>query len=180
MVARARRRLPRERGAAVASMASTRCRVAATPSTRPAREPVVAATPRAAPSRCHTTGNAFRKISALAAPVAIPKQQGLTRQQALGRLGGKCAGSIGENKFAVEVAADGRSRCQLRTCKEPLKIGELRCDLGVPRRCLHSNTTRVHQTRSWLVSLSNLSEFGPNRDAPRRPTTTTCWRDAQN
>ncbi|CAH0367603.1 unnamed protein product, partial [Pelagomonas calceolata] len=71
-------------------------------------------------------GNAFRKISALAAPVAIPKQQGLTRQQALGRLGGKCAGSIGENKFAVEVAADGRSRCQLRTCKVPLKIGELR------------------------------------------------------
>ena len=86
-------------------------------------------------SRYHTTGNAFRKISALAAPVAIPKQQGLTRQQALGRLGGKCAGSIGENKFAVEVAADGRSRCQLRTCKEPLKIGELRCDLGVPSCC---------------------------------------------
>ena len=41
-------------------------------------------------------------------------------------MGGKCAGSIGENKFAVEVAADGRSRCQLRTCKVPLKIGELR------------------------------------------------------
>lgn len=71
-------------------------------------------------------GTAFTKITALAAPVAIPKQQGLTRQQALGRLGGKCAGSIGANKFAVEVAADGRSRCQLRSCKQPLKIGELR------------------------------------------------------
>ena len=91
--------------------------------------------PRAGLSRYHITGNAVKKISALAAPVAIPKQQGLTRQQALGRLGGKCAGSIGENKFAVEVAADGRSRCQLRTCKEPLKIGELRCARGVPSCC---------------------------------------------
>ena len=85
-----------------------------------------AAAPRRAAKRVSAAGNAFKKISALAAPVAIPKQQGLTRQQALGRLGGKCAGSIGENKFAVEVAADGRSRCQLRTCKVPLKIGELR------------------------------------------------------
>ena len=41
---------------------------------------------------------------------AIPNNKGLTRQQALGRLGGKCAGPDGENKFAVEVAADGRSR----------------------------------------------------------------------
>ena len=50
----------------------------------------------------------------------------LARQRQLGSLGGKCAGSVGENKFLVEVAADGRARCQLRTCKEPLKVGELR------------------------------------------------------
>ena len=50
----------------------------------------------------------------------------LARQRQLGSLGGKCAGSVGENKFLVEVAVDGRARCQLRTCKEPLKIGELR------------------------------------------------------
>ena len=30
------------------------------------------------------------------------------------------------------------------------------------------NTTRVHQTRSWLVYFSSLRPFGPNRDAPRR------------
>jgi len=50
----------------------------------------------------------------------------LARQRQLGSLGGKCAGSVGENKFLVEVAVDGRARCQLRTCKEPLRIGELR------------------------------------------------------
>ena len=48
------------------------------------------------------------------------------------------------------------------------------------RRLHFIQTTRVHLTMTWVVSLSNLSEFGPNRDAPRRPTTTTCWRDAQN
>ena len=37
------------------------------------------------------------------------------------------------------------------------------CDLGVPRRCLHFNTTRVHLTMTWVVSFLILS------DAPRRP-----------
>ena len=66
---------------------------------------------------------AHARISSLAPP---PKEQGTSRQQALGRLGGTCAGLLGSNKFAVEVAADGRARCQLRGCKIPLKISELR------------------------------------------------------
>ena len=34
---------------------------------------------------------------------------------------------------------------------------------------LHAvDSTRVHQTRSWMVSFSSLRPFGPNRDAPRR------------
>ena len=65
-------------------------------------------------------------------PPELPKaghskpEADLTPQQRFGSLGGKCAGSVGENKFLVEVAVDGRARCQLRTCKEPLKVGELR------------------------------------------------------
>ena len=39
----------------------------------------------------------------------------LARQRQLGSLGGKCAGSVGENKFLVQLAVDGRARCQLRT-----------------------------------------------------------------
>ena len=61
-----------------------------------------------------------------APPPPAPAPADLTPQQRFGSLGGKCAGSVGENKFLVEVAVDGRARCQLRTCKEPLKVGELR------------------------------------------------------
>ena len=40
----------------------------------------------------------------------------------------------------------------------------------VLRRLHFIQTTRVHQRRSWVVSLAILREFGPNRDAPRRCT----------
>ena len=38
-----------------------------------------------------------------------------------------------------------------------------RCDLGVPRRCLHSNTTRVHQTSHRAVA-SRDPRRGPDGD----------------
>ena len=66
----------------------------------------------------------------------------LARQRQLGSLGGKCAGSVGENKFLVEVAVDGRARCQLRTCKEPLKIGELRLGKRPPSLPVWKTITR--------------------------------------
>ena len=74
----------------------------------------------------------------------------LARQRQLGSLGGKCAGSVGENKFLVEVAVDGRARCQLRTCKEPLKIGELRLgkrppSLPVWKSILHEVVINRHR-----------------------------------
>ena len=39
---------------------------------------------------------------------------------------------------------------------------------AVLRRLQAIDATRVHQTRSWLVSFPILRPFGPNRDAPRR------------
>ena len=37
-------------------------------------------------------------------------------------------------------------------------------------RCLHAiDATRVHQTRSWVVSFSNLGRFGPRRAIESRP-----------
>ena len=65
----------------------------------------------------------------------------LARQRQLGSLGGKCAGSVGENKFLVQLAVDGRARCQLRTCKEPLKIGELRLGKRPPSRPVWKSTS---------------------------------------
>ena len=35
-------------------------------------------------------------------------------------------------------------------------MAAIECDLGVPRRCLHFNTTRVHRTMTWVVSFSSL------------------------
>ena len=42
--------------------------------------------------------------------------------------------------------------------------------LGVPRRCLHFNTTRVHLTMTWVVYFLLKRPFGRDRDAPRRPS----------
>ena len=41
---------------------------------------------------------------------------------------------------------------------------------AVLRRLHAIDATRFHQTRSWVVSFSILRPFGPNRDAPRRRT----------
>ena len=44
-------------------------------------------------------------------------------------------------------------------------------------RCLHAiDATRVHLTMTWVVSFWILSEFGPNRDAPRRRDCSSCTR----
>ena len=40
-------------------------------------------------------------------------------------------------------------------------VGKSACDLGVPRRCLHFNTTRVHLTMTWVVSFLLKRPFGP-------------------
>ena len=45
-------------------------------------------------------------------------------QEELGRIGGMCAGRIGENKFCAGVVKDTRSRCQYRHCRcRPLTPG---------------------------------------------------------
>ena len=57
---------------------------------------------------------------------AVTEAQQLLRRQELGRLGGRLAGNVGENRFRVGRAPDNRSVCQLRTCKQPILKGELR------------------------------------------------------
>ncbi|KAK7248662.1 hypothetical protein SO694_00040066 [Aureococcus anophagefferens] len=47
-------------------------------------------------------------------------------QQGLGRIGGKLAGHIGENRFVVGAADDGRSKRQSILCREYLRPGEPR------------------------------------------------------
>jgi dynein heavy chain len=89
--------------------------------------------------------------------------------------------SLGEGQEPVAIKAlNGAAQeglwVMLQNCELAL---ELMADMeqmfarGVPRRCLHFKTTRVHQRRRWVVFLSNLSalrarsrldtsRFGPN------------------
>ena len=99
-------------------------------------------------------------------PPAVPPKSGplkpeafLARQRQLGSLGGKCAGSVGENKFLVQLAVDGRARCQLRTCKEPLKIGELRLGKRPPSLPVWKSTSVSGANRTGIAS-------GVEDDAP--------------
>ncbi|KAK7239856.1 hypothetical protein SO694_00029399 [Aureococcus anophagefferens] len=41
---------------------------------------------------------------------------GQLTQEELGRIGGRCAGRIGENRYVAGVVKDSRSRCQFRGC----------------------------------------------------------------
>ena len=48
-------------------------------------------------------------------------------------------------------------------------VREVRSPRPAVMRRLHAiDATRVHLTMTWVVSLSILRPFGPNRDAPRR------------
>ncbi|KAH8071649.1 N-acylsphingosine amidohydrolase [Aureococcus anophagefferens] len=45
----------------------------------------------------------------------LSERDALTQEE-LGRIGGRCAGRIGENRYVAGVVKDSRSRCQFRCC----------------------------------------------------------------
>ena len=132
------------------------------------QEPRAAAPTAAAPANLSEGSRltaAHARITSLAPP---PKAQGTLRQQALGRLGGTCAGFLGSNKFAVEAAADGRSRCQLRTCKLPLKIGELRLGKKPP--------SLRHGTAKKTNGITLHARWSRSPDARRGAASSRRWK----
>ena len=98
----------------------------AAPSPHQHHKPQAGAPTAAAPANLSEGSRLTAAHARITSLVPPPEAQGTSRQQALGRIGGTCAGFLGSNKFVVEVATDGRSRCQLRSCKIPLRVGELR------------------------------------------------------
>ncbi|KAH8051954.1 N-acylsphingosine amidohydrolase [Aureococcus anophagefferens] len=83
-------------------------------------------------------------------------------QQGLGRIGGKLAGHIGENRFVVGAADDGRSKCQSILCREYLRPGEPRIGKRPP------SAKRV----AALVDAHNAARAGDNAPPRRQPKTT--------
>ncbi|KAH8079216.1 N-acylsphingosine amidohydrolase [Aureococcus anophagefferens] len=74
-------------------------------------------------------------------------------QQGLGRIGGKLAGHIGENRFVVGAADDGRSKCQSILCREYLRPGEPRIGKRPPSvRWGHSPKTKWYHIDCCFAS----------------------------
>ena len=78
------------------------------------------------------------------------------------------SGEIDLEEFKVMLK---KLKIQMSSAKavKYFKMCDVRSRRPAVLRRLHAiDATRVHQTRSWVVSFSSLRSFGPNRDAPRR------------
>ena len=78
------------------------------------------------------------------------------------------SGEIDLEEFKVMLK---KLKIQMSSAKavKYFKMCDVRSRRPAVLRRLHAiDATRVHQTRSWVVSFSSLRPFGPNRDAPRR------------
>ena len=81
------------------------------------------------------------------------------------------SGEIDLEEFKVMLK---KLKIQMSSAKavKYFKMCDVRSRRPAVLRRLHAiDATRVHQTRSWVVSFSSLRPFGPNRDVPRRLTT---------
>ncbi len=78
------------------------------------------------------------------------------------------SGEIDLEEFKVMLK---KLKIQMSSAKavKYFKMCDVRSRRPAVLRRLHAiDATRLHQTRSWVVSFSSLRPFGPNRDAPRR------------
>ena len=74
-------------------------------------------------------------------------------QQGLGRIGGKLAGHIGENRYVAGLAEDGRSKCQSILCRAYLAPGEPRIGKRAPSvRHGHSRKTKWYHIECIFAS----------------------------
>ena len=74
-------------------------------------------------------------------------------QQSLGRVGGKLAGHIGENRYVAGLAEDGRSKCQSILCRAYLAPGEPRIGKRAPSvRHGHSRKTKWYHIECIFAS----------------------------
>ena len=95
-------------------------------------------------------------------------------QQGLGRIGGKLAGHIGENKYVAGSAEDGRSKCQSILCRAYLAPGEPRIGKRAPSvrhghspktkwyhiACIFASFKRTCKKSKTITSTDDLEGFG--------------------
>ena len=79
-------------------------------------------------------------------------------QKELGRIGGRLAGHVGDNKYVAEITRDGRSKCTYKDCRQPLIKGEYRLGKRPPSvRYGHSPKTRWYHIDCCFKSFGSVT-----------------------
>ena len=80
-------------------------------------------------------------------------------QKELGRIGGRLAGHVGDNKYVAEITRDGRSKCTYKDCRQPLIKGEYRLGKRPPSvRYGHSPKTRWYHIDCCFKSFGSVTK----------------------
>ena len=109
-------------------------------------------------------------------------------QQSLGRVGGKLAGHIGENRYVAGLAEDGRSKCQSILCRAYLAPGEPRIGKRAPSvrhghsrktkwyhiECIFASFRRTCKKSKTITSVADLEAFMQEQLERARPLVPHC------
>ena len=80
-------------------------------------------------------------------------------QKELGRIGGRLAGHVGDNRYVAEITRDGRSKCTYKDCRQPLIKGEYRLGKRPPSvRYGHSPKTRWYHIDCCFKSFGSVTK----------------------
>ena len=80
-------------------------------------------------------------------------------QKELGRIGGRLAGHVGDNRYVAEITRDGRSKCTYKDCRQPLIKGEYRLGKRPPSvRYGHSPKTRWYHIDCCFKSFASVTK----------------------
>ena len=80
-------------------------------------------------------------------------------QKELGRIAGRLAGHVGDNRYVAEITRDGRSKCTYKDCRQPLIKGEYRLGKRPPSvRYGHSPKTRWYHIDCCFKSFSSVTK----------------------
>jgi hypothetical protein len=80
-------------------------------------------------------------------------------QEGLGRIGGRLAGHVGDNRYVADITRDGRSKCQAKGCRKQLVKGEYRLGKRPPSvRYGHSPKCRWYHVDCCFAAFASVAK----------------------